>query len=171
LGADERTDAADRPRSRYLRHHQTATSGSVSAGLSPASSPILQPGEHPVVATRAMVGKFSSGRLGATVGQAMILEGGGLVGAALVSTRKQFVVLTNRRLIFLAQAFMGGPGKKVLGEVPREHVSLAEVKMGIVSLLRVGFGASGDGVALTFPRVDTKNAESLAEALQQASRA
>jgi hypothetical protein len=131
-------------------------------------TPILQSGEQPVTATRALVGKFGSGRLGAVVTQGLILEGGGLVGAALASTRKQFVVLTNRRMIFLSQTFMGGPGKKVLGEVPREQVSLAEAKMGIVSLVRVAFGTPGDGVALTFPRVDKKNAESLAEALQHA---
>ncbi|PWU48909.1 hypothetical protein DLJ46_10720 [Micromonospora globispora] len=130
-------------------------------------TPILQSGEQPVVATRAMVGKFSSGRLGTVVSQAIRLEGGGaLLGAALASTRKQFVVLTNRRLIFLPQTFLGGPGKKVLGEVPREQVSLAEAKMGVVSLLRLAFGTAGDGVALTFPRVDKKNAEALAEALR-----
>ena len=132
-------------------------------------TPILQPGEQPVVATRAMVGKFSSGRVGTVVSQAIRLEGGGaLLGAALASTRKQFVVLTNRRLIFLPQTFLGGPGKKVLGEVPREQVSLAEAKMGVVSLLRLAFGTPGDGVALTFPLVDKKNAESLAEALRHA---
>jgi hypothetical protein len=132
-------------------------------------APILQPGEQPITATRAMVGKFSSGRLGAVATQALILEGGGaLLGAALAAKRKQFVVLTDRRLIFLSQTFLGGPGKNVTGEVPREHVSLAEVKMGIVSLVRIAFGAPGDGVALTFPRVDKKNAESLAAALQQA---
>lgn len=132
-------------------------------------APVLQSGEQPVVATRAMVGKFSSSRLGTVVSQAIRLEGGGaLLGAALASTRKQFVVLTNRRLIFLSQTFLGGPGKKVLGEVPREQVSLAEAKMGVVSLLRLEFGTSGDGVALTFPRVDKKNAESLAEALRRA---
>lgn len=63
---------------------------------------------------------------------------------------------------------MGGPGKKILGEVPRQHVSLAEEKMGVVSLLRLAFGTAGDGVALTFPRVDKKNAESLAAALKGA---
>jgi hypothetical protein len=84
----------------------------------------------------------------------------------LAANRKQFVVVTNRRVIFLTQTFMGGPGKKILGEVPRAEVSLAEVKMGVVSLLRLAF-AQGDGVSLTFPRVDKKNAESLAEALQQ----
>lgn len=132
-------------------------------------TPILQDGEQPIVAARALVGKFSSGRLGAVASQALIMEGGGALGAALVKTRKkQFVVLTNRRLIFLPQTFMGGPGKKVLGEVPREQVSLAETKMGVVSLLRLAFGTAGDGVALTFPRVDKKNAEAFAAALEQA---
>lgn len=130
-------------------------------------TPILQAGEQPVVATRAMVGKFSSSRLGTAVSQAIRLEvGGALLGAALASTRKQFVVLTDRRLIFLPQTFLGGPGKKVLGEVPREQVSLAEAKIGVMSLLRLAFGTAGDGVALTFPRVDKKNAEALAEALR-----
>jgi hypothetical protein len=69
-------------------------------------------------------------------------------------------------MIFLAQTFLGGPGKKVLGEVPREQISLAEAKLGMVSQLRVAFGTAGDGVAFTFPRVDKKNAESLAAALQ-----
>jgi hypothetical protein len=131
-------------------------------------TPMLQPGEQPLVATRAMVGKFSAGRLGTVVSQAVIVEGGGLLGAALASTGKQFVVLTNHRMIFLSQTFLGGPGKNVLGEVPRSQLSLAEVKMGIVSLLRLSFGTPGDGVALSFPRVDKKNAESLAAALQQA---
>ena len=130
-------------------------------------APILQPGEQPVTATRAAVGKFSSGRLGAVVSQALILEGAGALGAALASTGKQFVVLTDRRMIFLSQTFLGAPGKKVLGEVPRDQVSLAEVKMGMVSLLRIAFGTSGDGVALTFPRTDKKNAEQLAAALGQ----
>ena len=91
--------------------------------------------------------------------------------ATLASTRKQFVVLTNRRLISLLQTFLGGPGKKVVGEVPRAQVSLDEAKMGVVSLLRITFGTPGDGVALTFPRVDKKNAESLAAALRQAPAA
>jgi hypothetical protein len=131
-------------------------------------APILQAGEQPVAAARAVVGKFSSGRLGAVVRQVAIVSGGGALGAALASNgKKQFVVLTNRRLIFLSQTFLGGPGK-VLGEVPRDQVSLAEEKMAVVSLLRLAFGTGGDGVALTFPRVDKKSAESLAAALRQA---
>ncbi|MFG3558019.1 hypothetical protein ACGGAQ_26955 [Micromonospora sp. NPDC047557] len=132
---------------------------------------ILQPGEQPVTATRAMVGSFSAGRLGTVVSQGLITAGAGAVGHALARTKKQFVVLTDRRLIFLPQTFLGGPGTGVLAEVPREHVALAEAKMGIVSLLRLAFGAAGDGVTLTFPRVDKKNAEALAAALAPAPTA
>ena len=133
-------------------------------------TPMLQPGEEPVLAARAAVGKFSSGRFSAVMKNTLAVEGG-LVGAAVASgrNRNQFVVLTNRRLIFLSQAFLGGPSKKVIGEVPREQVSLAETKMGVVSLLRIAFGTQGDGVALTFPRLDKKNAEALAAALPSAS--
>jgi hypothetical protein len=131
-------------------------------------TPLLQAGERPVVATRALAGKFGSGRFSAVASQGLILDGAGLIGAAIASTRKQFVVVTDRRIIFLSQTFLGGPGAKVLGEVPRTAVSLAEVKMGTVSLVRIAFGTQGDGVALTFPLVDKKNAEALAAALQQA---
>jgi hypothetical protein len=135
-------------------------------------APHLQAGEQPVAATRALVGKFASGRLGPFVGQALPGVGGGALGAALASSiknsnsKKQFIVVTDRRLIFLPQTTMGRPGKEILAEVPREHVMLIETKMGVVSLLRIAFGTEGDGVTLTFPRVDKKNAESLAAALQ-----
>ena len=129
-------------------------------------APALQPGEQPVTATRAMVGKFSSGRLGTVVKQGLVLDGMGSIGAAIAAANaKQFVVVTDRRLIFLPQTFMGGPGKKIIGEVSREQISVAEVKMATVSLVRIAFGDQGDGVALTFPRQDKKNAEELAAAL------
>jgi len=129
---------------------------------------MLHPGEQPIVAARAMVGKFNASRFGAVVKQAVLLEAGGALGAAIASgSSKQFFVLTTHRMIFLSQTFMGGPGKKVIGEVPRTAIALAEVKMGTVSLVRLAFGQAGDGVALTFPRVDKKNAQQLAEALQQ----
>ena len=128
-------------------------------------APVLHAGEQPQVATRALVGSFASGRLGAVVSQGLILDGAGALGRAIATTRKQFVVLTSHRMLFLTQTFLGGPGKQVLGEVPREQVSLAEAKMGTVSLVRIAFGTPGDGVALTFPRVDKKNAEALAAAL------
>jgi hypothetical protein len=127
---------------------------------------IMQPGEQPVTASRVVVGKFSSGRLGAVVSQAALLNGGGMVGSALAMDKKQFIVVTNQRVIFLAQTILGGPASKILGEVPRDQVSLAEAKVGFVSLLRLAFGTSGDGVALTFPRSDKKNAEALQAALE-----
>jgi hypothetical protein len=128
-------------------------------------APILQAGERPLAGTRAVVGKFSSGRLAPLLRQALIAEGAGAIGAALATQSKQFVVLTDRRMIFMNQTFMGGPGKKILGEVPREQLTLAEAKLGVVSLIRLAFGVPGDGVALTFPAVDKKNAAALAAAL------
>lgn len=126
----------------------------------------LMPGEQPGTATRAMVGKFSSGRYSTLIKQGLVLDGIGSVGAAIASANaKQFVVVTDRRLIFLPQTILGGPGTKVLGSVPRELVSVAEVKMALVSLVRLAFGDQGDGVALTFPRQDRRNAEALAAAL------
>lgn len=127
--------------------------------------PLLQPGERPVAATRALVGKFSASRIGMATSQSVFTHGYGAVGAVLVEHRKQFVVVTSHRLIFLSQTFLGGPGKEVLGEISRSQVSLAEAKIGIVSLLRIAFGPMGDGISLTFPRLDKKNAESLAAAL------
>jgi hypothetical protein len=129
----------------------------------------LAPGEEPIVAARAIVSKFSSSRMGAVLSRTVTRQAGGL-GAALTSTRSRYLVLTNRRLVFLAQTFMGGPGRKVIGEVPRDQISLAEAKMGVASLLRIAFGNQGDGVALTFPRVDKKNAEAFAEGLGGAQR-
>jgi hypothetical protein len=134
-----------------------------------AVAPILLPGEQPITATRTVVGGFASGRISPLVRQALVTEGMGALGAAMTTaTGKQFVVLTDRRLIFLSQTWLGGPGKKIVGEVPRQMVSLAEVKIGIVSLLRIAFGDQGQGVALTFPRVDQKNAKELVAALGNA---
>ena len=131
---------------------------------------MLYPGEQPLVGARALVGRFNSSRFGAVVKQAVLTEAGGALGAAIASgSSKQFFVLTTHRMIFMSQTFLGGPGKRMIGEVPRTALGLAEVKIGTVSLVRLAFGPNGDGVALTFPRVDKKNAEQLAAALQQQS--
>ncbi|MEV6632004.1 hypothetical protein AB0M54_14750 [Actinoplanes sp. NPDC051470] len=130
-------------------------------------APHLQPGETPLAAARAMVGKFSAGRMGTALKQGLLLEAGGAIGAHLATAgAKQFPVVTDRRVFFLPQTFLGGPGKKILGEIPRDQVRLVEVQMGFMSLLRLAFGDQGDGLSLTFPRSDRKNAQALADALQ-----
>ncbi|GAA0580353.1 hypothetical protein GCM10010172_76680 [Paractinoplanes ferrugineus] len=130
---------------------------------------MLQPGEVAILATRAMVGTFDSGRFGAVAREGLLNAGVGSVATRrLLQAKKQFIIVTNRRLIFIPQGFLGRPGKEILSDVPREIVSLAEFKTGVVSLVRIAFGTQGEGLALTFPRVDKKNAEALAQALQQA---
>lgn len=129
----------------------------------------FQPGEKPLAAARALVGKFTAGRMGTVVKQGLILDvAGGLGSHLLTAGSKQFTVVTDRRVFFLPQTFMGGPGKECLGELPRHQVRLAEAEMGFVSLLRLAFGDQGDGISLTFPRSDKKNAQLLADALQTA---
>jgi hypothetical protein len=131
---------------------------------------MLHPGEQPLVGARALVGGFNSSRFGAIAKQAILTEAGGALGAAIASgSNKQFFVLTTHRMIFMSQTFMGGPGKKIIGEVPRTAIGVAEIKIGTVSLVRLAFGVNGDGVALTFPRIDKKNAQQLAAAFQQQS--
>src|SRR5690349_18571765 len=129
-------------------------------------APALQPGEQPVTAVRTTVGAFSASRAGTVLKGGLVSQGVGGVGAAVAMAQKnQFVVLTDRRLIFLQQTMLGGPGKKVLGEVPRHAVSLVEAQIGMMTLLRLAFHHQGDGVALMFPRQDKRNAEALAAAL------
>jgi len=132
-------------------------------------APLLQPDERPITATRALAGSFTASRLGTTVAQGLKTQAGAaLVGAVLTSsTSKQFIVVTTDRLIFLPQTFLGGPATEVLGEIPRDKVTLVEAKIGVVSLLRIGFGDGGDGLSLTFPRIDKKNAQALADALRE----
>ncbi|MEV6487281.1 hypothetical protein AB0M20_01390 [Actinoplanes sp. NPDC051633] len=113
-------------------------------------APVLQPAEEPIMATRAMIGAFARGGLGEQI-------------AARDGT--QFVVVTDRRLIFLPQRILGGPGRKVLGEVPRDQVILSDVKMAVMSVVAIAFGTRGDGVVLTFPRQDQRNAKALVAAL------
>ncbi|WP_127505501.1 hypothetical protein [Actinoplanes solisilvae] len=127
---------------------------------------MLQPGEQPVAGTRAVVGKFGASRLGTAVKQGIAIDAGGALAALLVKNSKQFVVVTTDRLIFLSQTFMGGAGKTVLGEISRDQVTLAEAKIGVMSVLRLAFGDEGEGISLTFPAVDKRNAEALAAALR-----
>jgi hypothetical protein len=112
-----------------------------------------------------MVGKFSSGRLAALAAGTFAASGGAL-GAAFATNRPQFVVLTNRRLVFLAQTMMGGPAKKVVGEVPVGQFTLAEFQPGGMPVVRIAFVAAGDGVALTFGALYKSEAHGLVTALQ-----
>jgi len=99
------------------------------------------------------------------VTQGVIVGGGGAVASQVLSaSKKQFIVVTDRRVMFLPQTFLGGPGKNVIGELPRAEVTLAEAKIGMVSVLRLAF-AQGEGVSLTFPLADKRNAQELADAL------
>ena len=127
----------------------------------------LQPGEEPQVAVRALVGKLDASRFGTVVRRGAVagLAGaaGAAVDAAVTAGGKQFVVVTDQRVFFLSQTFLGGPGKKVIGVMPRDEVTLADTKFGTVSVVRLAF-VSGGGISLTFPRIDQAAAKQIAAA-------
>jgi hypothetical protein len=87
----------------------------------------------------------------------------------LNSTGRQVVVVTDQRVLFLSQTAWGGPGAELLRIVPRDLLSLADSKFGLVSILRLAF-ASGDGVSLTFARIDKSSAVALAAELRATSQ-
>jgi len=72
-----------------------------------------------------------------------------------------------RRITDRPEALAAGPGKQILGELPRAQVSLAEADLGFMSVLRLAL-ADGDGLSLTFPKQDKNAAEALAAALPAA---
>jgi hypothetical protein len=128
-----------------------------------------EPGETPIMATRAVVGSLKSGRLGALASGSGGLIGGAIAGAlqgALSVSGPHYVVLTNRRLVFVTQtAFLGRPGKKIAGSVPVGQFSLNEYKPGGMPVVRIAFGQEGQGVSLTFGAIFKKEARALVDAL------
>ncbi|SFE90503.1 hypothetical protein SAMN05421541_104356 [Actinoplanes philippinensis] len=127
----------------------------------------LLPGEQFRVGARAVVGNLTASRLGTALSRGIIP---GVADAAtdwaLKTTGKQVVAVTDRRMLFFSQTFWGGPGDELLMIVPRELVSLAEAKFGVVSVVRVAFAVGG--VSLTFPLVDRGSAKALAAELGRA---
>ncbi|NMO56160.1 hypothetical protein HH310_33905 [Actinoplanes sp. TBRC 11911] len=125
----------------------------------------LGSGEQPRVATRATVGAFDASRL-ATVLSRGIVPGiaNAVTDAIHNSTGAQVVVATDQRVLFLSCTFWGGPGDELVTIVPRDLLSLAESKLGTVSVLRLSF--AGGGVSLTFPRIDKAGAVALAAELR-----
>jgi hypothetical protein len=87
------------------------------------------------------------------------------LGSSIATTLNvaQYVILTNRRLVFLKQTFLGGPSNMVHGEVPVAQLSLAGSTSNVV---RIAFGADGDGVELRFGLIFEREARELVAALE-----
>jgi hypothetical protein len=86
------------------------------------ASPFLVEGETPEIASVAMVGPSRAKRNVALLAATLVASGG--VAAVFTVPIKQYVLLTNRRLIFFAMnQTTGRPMPKVNAEIPRAGLS------------------------------------------------
>ncbi|MFG2042049.1 hypothetical protein [Dactylosporangium sp. NPDC048998] len=140
---------------RQKLHDMTAT----------VATPLFGPGERAEATGRARVGKVSVAR-NAALAAASLLLSGGTVG--VYQQKKAFyVLLTNQRLLLLeAHWLTGRPTAKIVGEMPRHALSIAEVKRGITATVTLAIGGEGHGLRLSYPALDKEGADNLLRAFQ-----
>jgi hypothetical protein len=130
------------------------------------ATPFLQGGERVEVASQVMVGTAPVKTMAAVAVATAVVSGGTMT--ALFVTRKQFIVLTDRRLLFfqMNQA-TARPMPKLLGELPRAALSVGEVQKGILTrafILTVA--GQKRAVKLRFPLPLRHDADSIADSLR-----
>ncbi|MEV4433673.1 hypothetical protein [Streptomyces sp. NPDC049555] len=113
--------------------------------------PLLFPGERVELITFAAVGKVSVRRQVATAALVGIATAGFMTMA--VRPRKAYIVLTDRRLLFLDGETMSGKPGKFMMEMPRPYVSASAPKKGMFGLTMVAelsLAGADKGLRLTF---------------------
>jgi hypothetical protein len=129
------------------------------------SAPIMGPGEAVQATGRARVGKANIARNVAMMAASAILSG----GAGVMYTQKKsfYIVLTNQRLLIIEPHWLSGrPTAKVVAEVPRQALTVAEAKRGVMATVTLGIGGDGQGLRLSYPAMDKEGADNLLRALQ-----
>ncbi|MFI7606050.1 hypothetical protein ACIBTV_13085 [Micromonospora sp. NPDC049366] len=133
------------------------------------ASPILQEGERVEVASVAIVGSVSTSDQVA-MGVATAVLSGGLFTAFSVAV-KQYVLLTDRRLLFFAMnQVTGRPTRNVLGEVPRSILRASDVRGRLTRVVVLTADGEAADLKLRFPLPARRDAEALAAALTPPAR-
>lgn len=128
------------------------------------ATPLLNPGEVPAATGRARVGQISLARNAALAAASMLLSGG-TMGMYAVNNA-YYVLLTSERLLLLEPHWITSrPTAKVVGDIPRPFLSVADVKRGVMTSVTLSIGGEGKGLLLKYPTLDKEGAESLLEAL------
>jgi hypothetical protein len=114
----------------------------------------MQVGETVLLTAGAKVGSLSE--TAAKTAVASVVAGALSGGAFMVgfSQREAYIVLTDRQLLlFEADVHTGGPGKHLVS-LPRELVTVAELKVGVLFVkMQLNIQAWGQGLKLTFPPI------------------
>ena len=128
------------------------------------AAPQLNPGETPSATGRARVGQVSVARNVALAAASTVLSGG-TMGMYAVN-KAYYVLLTNERLLLLEPHWITSrPTAKVVGDIPRQLVSVSDVKRGAMTSVTLSIGSEGKGLLLRYPALDKEGAESLLKAL------
>lgn len=132
------------------------------------ATPLLNPGETPAATGRARVGQVSLARNAALAAASMVLSGGA-VGMYAVN-KAYYVLLTNQRLLLLEPHWLTSrPTSKVVGNIPRPLLSVADVNRAVMTSVTLSIGGDGKGLLLKYPTFDKEGAESLLKAFAVAA--
>ncbi|MGR6319621.1 hypothetical protein Q2K19_27800 [Micromonospora soli] len=124
------------------------------------ATPLLNPGETPAATGRARLGQVSLARNAALAAASTVLSGVNLNNA-------YYVLLTNQRLLLLEPHWLTSrPTAKVVGNIPRPLLSVADVKRAVMTSVTLSIGGEGKKLLLKYPSLDKEGAESLLKALE-----
>ena len=119
------------------------------------------------VPTEAMVGTAvltKTALASAAATAATLAISGGLIGAFFVP-RKQYVVLTDRRLLFVEQNQMTGrPMPNLIGELPRSALKTVRVRGRLVPVVTLSVAGEAKGLKLRVPWPVRRDAYTIAAA-------
>lgn len=148
---------------------------SLVGSINSAAAVVLDPGETVQVVASAMVGQVSAKKTIVAAAAVGVLTGGALT--ALVTPKKLYVVLTERRLVFLEGEKIGGKAKPVIYmEFPRSAVETVSTRTKravlVVPTLVAEFAIAGSekGLKLQFPTVCRGEGQEIADALSVGAR-
>jgi hypothetical protein len=81
-----------------------------------------------------------------------------------------YVLLTGERLLLLEPHWLTSrPTAKVVGDIPRPLLSVADVKRAVMTSVTLSIGGEGKGLLLRYPALDKEGAESLLKAFEVAA--
>ncbi len=129
------------------------------------ATPYLMRGERIEMTAYANIGSVSAKRAVATAAVAAVATGG--MGTVFVRPRHAYLTITSQRLMFFdGETATGRPGK-LLATLPRQAVSIAGTKKGVLTL-KVDLAVQGQGkeLRLVFPTMARKEGEEAMALLQ-----
>lgn len=133
------------------------------------ATPFLQAGERVEVASQVMVGTVPVGAMAAVAVATAVVSGGAMT--AVFVTAKQFIVLTDRRLLFFEMnQYTARPMPKLLGELPRAALSAGAVKGRMTRAFVLTIAGQKRALKLRFPLPLRHDGDSIAQSLHTNAR-